>query len=60
MANEFKLQTWILAYSSLVFAVTSCGVFSEAALDDWRKLDVFFLRNLLRILFTALSNSLVR
>ena len=42
MANEYKLQTWILAYSSLVFVVTSRDVLSETVLNDWRKLAVLF------------------
>ena len=42
MANEYKLQTWILAYSSLVFVVTSHDVLSETVLNDWRILAVLF------------------
>ena len=42
MANEYKLQTWILAYSSLVFVVTSRDVLSETVLNDWRELAVLF------------------
>ena len=42
MANEYKLQTWILAYSSFVFVVTSHDVLSETVLNDWRELAVLF------------------
>jgi hypothetical protein len=42
MANEYKLQTWALAYYSLVFVVTSRDVLSETVLNDWRELAVLF------------------
>ena len=42
MANEYKLQTWVLAYSSLVFVVTSRDELSETVLNDWRELAVLF------------------